>query len=139
MVFDGARNKPAGIMAIIGGILLTISGSIGMVAILKFLKDVLDNMGMGSSELSLAFKIMILLAAFGGLTVILGGLLIFKNFFRSGRFLIMLGAGMGLIGLIIQVIVHWRNGTLGEFEAWMTSSVQGIGILLSIAAAKIAK
>ncbi len=139
MVLKGARNKPACIIAIIGGLLLVITGWTGMVGTLKFLKDVLASIGISGSEAELVFKILIILAALGGITVILGGLLIYKNFFRSGRFLIMLGAGIGLIGLIIQASLAYMNGTFGEFSAWASTSIQGLGVLLSIIATVISK
>ena len=79
---------------------------------------------------------MIFVAALGGIAVILGGILISKEKIRLGKFSISLGAGMGLLGLIISIIVAISENSLlisGFF------SVGGVGLILSIYARRAAK
>ncbi len=58
-----------------------------------------------NSAIQMVFAILIFIASFCGLVVILGGILIWKNKVGLGKFLIALGAGIGLIGLIVSIIV----------------------------------
>jgi hypothetical protein len=80
--------------------------------------------------------ILIFIASLGGLSVIAGGLLIGKNKVGTGKFLIALGAGLGLIGLLISIYIGYTEGslTIGSFF-----SVGVIGLILSIVARLIAK
>lgn len=134
----GAINRAAGTVGIIGGLFLAISGSVGMVSTLQFIKSVLENLNILSPEIRMVFNVLILLAALGGITVIIGGYLIYKDFHRIGKILVIIGCGVGLFGLIIQAFLAWLNGSLTEFKTYMTSTLQGIGILLSILCVKIA-
>ncbi|PNX46452.1 MAG: hypothetical protein BV457_07670, partial [Thermoplasmata archaeon M9B1D] len=54
----------------------------------------------------------------------------------TGKFLIALGAGLGIIGLIISIYVGYKEGslTIGSFF-----SIGAIGLILSIIARIMAK
>ena len=79
---------------------------------------------------------LIFIASLGGITVITGGLLIGKKKVGTGKFLIALGAGLGIIGLIISIYVGYTEGslTIGSFF-----SIGAIGLILSITARIMAK
>jgi len=81
------------------------------------------------------FAILIFIASLGGISVIIGGLLIGKDKVGTGKFFIMLGAGLGLIGLIFSIIVAYleESLTIGSFL-----SIGAIGLILSIIARMIA-
>jgi hypothetical protein len=135
-----SRNKWAGILAIIGGILLFISGTAGMVDLLESLRDiVIEYMGDASSTIENIFWVLIIIAMLGGISVIIGGYLIYKDHPIAGKILIMLGAGMGLIGLIINIIIAIYHGETGNFLNWLITTFAGIGIILAIIAQRIAK
>jgi hypothetical protein len=129
------KNRDVMIISFIAGLCLLLSGTSGFATwntIQQFVTTYLIN----NLFLQIIFSIIIFIASLGGIAVILGGLLIGKNNVITGKFLIMLGAGMGLIGLIIacMIAIIQSNQILGGFF-----SIGTFGILLSIIARKKAK
>ena len=122
-------------IAIIAGILLLISGVSGLVT-WETIKDFVTTNIIDNTFVQIIFTILIFIASLGGMSVIAGGLLIGKNKIGTGKLLISLGAGLGLIGLIFSIIVIYTEGnlTLGSFF-----SIGAIGLILSIVARAIAK
>ena len=130
-----SRNKKAMIIAIIAGILLLIAGING-IATWETIKDfVLDNIG-ENEVIEIIFVILILIASLGGLAVIIGGLLFGKDKVRTGKLLIALGAGLGIIGLIVSIVIaiYEESPIIGSFF-----SIGAIGLIMSIIARMIAK
>ncbi|MEA1904989.1 MAG: hypothetical protein U9M97_03815 [Candidatus Hadarchaeota archaeon] len=129
------RNKTAMIIAIVAGILLLVAGMNG-VAAWEAIKTFVTTHIIDNIAVQIVFAILIFIASLGGISVIIGGLLIGKNRVMTGKFIIFLGAGMGLIGLIVSTIVAVMGNPLaiGEFM-----SVGGIGLILSIVARVVAK
>ena len=130
-----SKNSSAMIIAFLAGILLLISGISGL-ATWETIKNFVTQNIIDNTIVQFIFAILIFIASLGGLSVIAGGILIGKNKIRTGKFLIMLGAGMGLIGLIFTVAVAYVEGslTLGSFF-----SIGTIGLVLSIIARLIVK
>jgi hypothetical protein len=130
-----SKQNQAMFIAIIAGILLLISGISGAVT-WETIKDFLTSQFPGNQVLEIVFVIIIFIASLGGITVIIGGLLIGKNNVKTGKFLITLGAGMGLIGLLISIIIAFTQNsfTIGSFFSLGT-----IGLILSIIARMLAK
>jgi len=124
------KNSKAMFIAIIAGILLLISGISGL-ATWEAIKNFVTNNIVDNYIVQIVFVVLIFIASLGGLSVIIGGLLIGKDKIVSGKLFISLGAGLGLIGLIISVIVAImeNNFTIGSFF-----SVGAIGLILSIVA-----
>jgi len=122
-------------IALIAGILLIIGGISGL-ATWETIKDFVTTHIADNSIIQIVFAILIFIASLGGLSVIAGGLLIGKNKIGLGKFIIALGAGLGLIGLIFSLIVTYIEGnfTIGSFF-----SIGVIGLILSIVARKLAK
>ncbi len=122
-------------VAIVAGTLLLIAGVSGA-ATWQAIKEFVASQFPGNEILEIIFVILIFIASLGGIAVIIGGLLIGKKKIGTGRTFILLGAGMGIIGLIFSSIVAYSEGnlTLGSFL-----SIGTIGIVLSIAARMIAK
>lgn len=127
-------NQAMGI-AIIAGALLLIAGISGATT-WEAVKGFVASQFPGNEILEFVFVILIFIASLGGIAVIIGGLLIGKKKIGTGRLLILLGAGIGIIGLIFSTIVAYNEGnlTIGSFL-----SIGTIGIILSIAARIIAK
>ena len=125
-----SKNKQAMIIAIIAGILLLISGVSG-VATWETIKDFVTENIVDNAVVQIVFAVLIFIASLGGISVIAGGLLIGKNSISGGKFLITLGAGLGLIGLIFSIIVGYMEDslTIGSFF-----SIGAIGLILSIIA-----
>jgi hypothetical protein len=130
-----SRNSSAMIIAIVAGILLLIAGVSGL-ATWETIKDFVTTHIIDNSIVQIVFAILIFIASLGGITVIAGGLLIGKNKIGTGKFLITLGAGLGLIGLIFSVAVTYVEGDpiLSSFF-----SIGAIGLILSIVARVIVK
>jgi len=129
------KNKKAMYVAIIAGILLSIAGVSGF-ATWEIIKDFVTSNIIDNSIVQIVFAVLIFIASLGGISVIAGGLLIGKNKIGLGKFLITLGAGIGLIGLIFSILVAYFEGnlTLGSFF-----SIGAIGLILSIIARHMAK
>ncbi|NIN53340.1 MAG: hypothetical protein GTN80_09240 [Nitrososphaeria archaeon] len=137
------RSKAAAVLAIISGILLIISGSVGSVGIIgiaiqyliKYLSGPLANL------LSVVLQLFKFIAYLGGISVIGGGILIYKGRKGLGKFVIRLGAGMGTIGFIIVVgsaLLHGWAYTM-SFIILMSQSTGWTGIILAIVATQLAR
>lgn len=130
-----SKKSQAMIIAIIAGVLLFISGISGATT-WETIKDFVTSQFQGNEILEIVFVILIFIASLGGIAVIFGGLLIGKDKIKTGKFLIMLGAGMALIGLLISMIIAFAQNS---FTIGSLFSLGTIGIILSIVARSIAK
>ena len=130
-----SKNKAAMGVAIVAGLLLLIEGISGFATwstIQEFVEDnVTDN-----EIVMYIFVILIFIASLGGISVIIGGLLIGKNKVKTGKFIIALGAGLGLIGLIVSIIIGL---TEGSFTLNSLITLGAIGLILSIVARMMAE
>ena len=125
------------IIAIIAGIFLLITGVSGLATWQTIKEFVTLQLNLADNLIvQIIFSILIFIASLGGLSVILGGLLIGKAKIGLGKFLITLGAGLGIIGLIFSLIVAYMQNslTIGTFLSLGT-----IGLILSIVARMIVK
>ena len=129
------NNKTAMIVAIIAGIFLLIAGVSGLATWETIKTFVIENLT-DSFIVQVIFSILLFIASLGGLSVIIGGILIGKDKVRTGKFMITLGAGIGLIGLIISIIIAYMENSIviGSFF-----SVGFIGLILSIVARLMVK
>jgi hypothetical protein len=129
------NNKTAMIVAIIAGIFLLIAGVSGLATWETIKTFVVENLT-DSFIVQVIFSILLFIASLGGLSVIIGGILIGKDKVRTGKFMITLGAGIGLIGLIISIIIAYMENSIviGSFF-----SVGFIGLILSIVARLMVK
>jgi len=130
-----SRNNQAMAIAIVAGILLLIAGVSGF-ATWETIKDFVVENIVDNIIVQIVFAILIFIASLGGIAVIIGGLLIGKNKVGTGKFIIALGAGLGLIGLIFSLILAY-----GEESLTVSSftSIGTIGLILSIVARIVAK
>ncbi len=124
------NNEQAMIFAIIGGILMLIAGVTGAAA--------WDSIGSAVAEISdseslqMVFAVLVLLGSLGGLLVIFGSLLFKKkDKIKLGKLLITIGAGFGLFGLIILVVLSVMDG---DYLFLTGVGVGFIGLVLSIMA-----
>jgi len=100
--------RRAGVIAVVAGLILIESG-ISSGSILLTSLGYLDNhvgssIGIaGQSLLQLAIAIVSLLVGLGGLSAIAGGVLLLRGHGSLGRFLIGLGGGTAIFGLLISI------------------------------------
>jgi len=123
-----SRNSKAMIVAVFAGILLLISGVSGL-ATWETIKNFVTANIIDNYIVQIIFVVLIFIASLGGIAVIIGGLLIGKDKIGTGKLFISLGAGLGLIGLLVSIIIAFmeNNFTIGSFF-----SVGAIGLILSI-------
>jgi len=130
-----SRNKAAMGLAAVAGLLLLIEGISGF-AIWTTIKEFVAENVTDNEIIMYIFVILIFIASLGGISVIIGGLLIGKNKVKTGKFIIALGAGLGLIGLIVSIIV---GITKGSFTLNSLITLGAIGLILSIVARMMAE
>lgn len=130
-----SRNRQAMGIAIIAGILLLVAGVSGL-ATWETIKAFVTTHIVDHSVVQIIFSILIFIASLGGIAVIIGGVLIGKNKVGTGKFIIALGAGLGIIGLLVSIVIAYVEGnfTIGSFF-----SIGAIGLILSIVARVLAK
>jgi len=85
--------------------------------------------------LSIILLIFTIIAIGGGISVIIGALIVSGDKYRLGKFIIGLGAGLGLIGLIIMLITSILAGTTLAIVIGVINGSYGFfGVLLTILA-----
>jgi len=126
-------------LCIIGGGLMLLSSLVGSLGFIGTLLTFIGGlMGAETAEfINLLLIVLGFIAGGGGLTVIIGALIAGFGPDRLGRFIIGLGIGIGLIGLIILIITNLMGGLpLNDLFAILLSTFNGIygfiGVVLSI-------
>jgi drug/metabolite transporter (DMT)-like permease len=112
------ENQMAAIIGVVGGVMMILVGASGAAAWAQVVDFLQRKLGTDAVVQALAY-ILILIASMGGLAVMLGSTLFLTRHVRAGRLLIALGAGFGLIGLIVFIFVRLEHE---EF------SIAGIGL-----------
>ncbi len=105
--------------------------------ILKYIQPAVDAYPL----IGTIFRVLIFIAALGGISVIIGGLLTFYVP-RTGKILVMLGAGLGLFTFLIPMYLAWYQGIpINELLKGYVSPTWGyvLGIMLTITGRLIAK
>lgn len=135
------ENKKWILLCIIGGILMIISSVVGSIAFFETMFSAIEaDVGEDVAKIvSLVIQILGYVAMGGGISVIIGALIFAMDHYRLGKFLISLGAGMGLISLIIFFISGIFEGSIvEEVEGIVSGIAHGsygfLGILLTIIA-----
>ena len=100
--------RSAGVLAIIAGLIIIVSGVTSGSILLTALGYVDNYIGSsvgsaGQFVLQLAIGALTYLVGFGGLLAIAGGVLLLLKHGSLGRFLIGLGGGMAIIGLLFSM------------------------------------
>ncbi len=123
-------NRRAGMIALVGGILMLIAGVTGASTWARLGDIAIDITGVKS--LAIVFQILVMIGSLGGIVVILGGLVLQKAV-ASGKIMITIGAGFGIIGLIVFLVVT----LISDNPAANFISAVGlgfVGLILSIVA-----
>ncbi len=141
------NNEQAGLIAMIGGILMLLAGISGA-ATWAALGTLTEEI-IGNDSFNLVFQILALLGSLGGLIVILGGLFINGQYVKKmkmpkdkrlklGKLFITIGAGMGVVGLLIfLVLVMFSDDPAGNILGAV--GLGFIGLVLTIISRKKAK
>jgi hypothetical protein len=134
MIDMASRNTAAMVLAIIAGALLILSGVDG-IGMWELIKGFVTSYLIDHIAVQLIFAAVIFIASLGGVSVIIGGLLIGKERLTTGKLLVMLGTGMGIIGLAAAIVVDYESGNFA-IENYLSLGM--IGVILSIIARSIA-
>ncbi len=130
------RNTLAMYMAIAAGVMLLgvgITGTAAWETIRNFVIALFGN----HWALVLLFQVFLYIASLGGIAVIIGGVLIGAGRTSIGKLFILLGAGIGLLGLLLAIALPgFQQGSVALALGTGTGTV---AIILSIAARMIAK
>ena len=118
--------------------MLVIGGATGW-GIFAVLEELAEKWVTGDAQepVLMVLKVLIFLAALGGILVIIGGYFMLRGNERIGKILALIGTGFGIFTLLIGVIsAAVTNNWDGFVMSLMTFT--GIGTLLSIVAQKMA-
>lgn len=106
------QNKGSITVCILGGILMFIASIVGTALAYRIIVDeATKRFPEYSTQLELFLTICIFIAMGGGISVIIGSLIAFKVV-PIGKWIIGLGAGMGLIGFLSWLITGIYTGSI---------------------------
>lgn len=122
-------------LAVASGMLLFISGTNGYNT-WKSIQELVSSYFPNNVPLNIIFIIFLYVSSLGGISVIIGGSLIYRKKIFSGRLLVMLGSGAGIIYMAVKIFLILFTE---EVAFDLFSSLASIGIVLAIAAQITAK
>jgi hypothetical protein len=135
---DILKNGLSVALALIGGILLFQASWVGSVGFIADIATyVAANFPAAAEAITLVLTILLYIASLGGIAVIIGGILIAIERVGTGKFVIGLGAGVGLFGLIIMLVEAFLAGgtaALTDILLLISQSMAWIGVIMSIVA-----
>jgi len=129
------------IVAFVAGVLLLASGIRGPTGTYQLIIDQLPQFIQSQQILQIANTlalILITVSLAGGLAVIAGGILVLMNRVGTGKWVIGLGAGVGIPWLIMLVVTLITTQQIAAVVAEY-STIGWAGIILAFAARTIAK
>jgi len=138
------RNKVAAALAFVSGILFILSGYSVNLGIYRAIESGLQQYT--SPEIwefaVIPVNILGLIAQLGGIAVLAGAILFFRNHISSGKLLVMIGTGQGIIMLVAGLVIELLQGGIllaNNYVLWLVTSATGLGIIFSIAARRVAR
>jgi hypothetical protein len=138
----GFRAYLAGSLAVIGGTLMLLSGYTSkgfLYTALGYAEPRVSDFlgGFAANAAILAITILELLIALGGLTVLVGGVIILSRHSSLGRALIYLGGGAGLFGLVISF--GYSAYKLGGLDPVLSYLPYWVGLTMAVVGRRLAK
>jgi hypothetical protein len=141
------RTKVAAVLALIAASLFIASGYQANIGIYSAIESGLKQYTarqVGQVAV-IPINVLALIAQLGGFAVLAGALLFLKNHITTGKFLVMIGTGQGIITVVITLVLDLINDGVGgidyatNYVLWLMTSATGLGIVFSIIATSIAK
>ena len=138
----GSKVYVAGLFAIVGGLLMLGSGYTSrgfLYTALGYAEPHISDFlnGMAASSVVVAITLLELITALGGLTVLVGGLVIASGHTSVGRTFIYLGGGAGFIGLLISF--GYSVYKLGGIDPVLSYLPYWVGLTLAVTGRRLAK
>lgn len=127
--------RKAAKLAAVAGILLIVanvtSGSLLLELTDRIARDALPREV--SAPVHQAIALLLFVAGLGGLAVLAGALMYREGWRKAGNFVVDLGAGTGLLGLLLLAAMSLLSGEARSLVGWLLGPA-GLGVLLSILA-----
>ena len=138
----GSKVYVAGLFAIVGGLLMLGSGYTSrgfLYTALGYAEPHISDFlnGTAASAVVIAITLLELIISLGGLTVLVGGLVIASGHTSVGRTLIYLGGGAGFIGLLISF--GYSVYKLGSIDPVLSYLPYWVGLTLAVTGRRLAK
>ncbi len=136
------RLLAAGVLAAVGGALMLASGYTSrgfLYTALGYAEPRLSDF-LGGAELSaaiIAVTALELIIALGGLTVLIGGLVVLTHHTTTGRILIYLGGGAGFLGLLVSF--GYSAYKLGGLDPVLAYVPYWVGLAMAVSGRWLAK
>jgi hypothetical protein len=126
---SGVRNVLSFVLSVPAGILLLLKGITGPTEAYSWLLNYLSSSGVITDGLVLAFvttvlSVLIFISSLGGIAVIAGGVLVWKNHVSTGRLLISLAAGVGFLWVLFLLFTLMSRGDL--FSQYSVMGLTGL-------------
>jgi hypothetical protein len=122
------RNDQAGLLGALAGILLAITGWTGYRSVDHLFDLFAEIFGIGRNPiLRIVAAVFIGIASLGGLSVLFGAFLIWRDRVRFGRMFILLGSGAGFFTLLVFLLVNFRREEF-SFIASVLPTVLGVAV-----------
>lgn len=141
---SNTRNRLAGAIAFISGLLFWLSGYKANLAIYHLVENEVRIHAAGELLVLILFPVGILaiLSQLGGITVIMGAGLFVANRVNIGKFLVIIGTGQGLFTIALRICSEiWSGNSLlaNNYITWLVTSATGLGILFAIISQSVSK
>lgn len=138
----GLKLYAAGALAVVGGLVMLGSGYTSrgfLYTALGYGVNYFPNFLSGAplSAAELAVTLLELIIGLGGLTVLVGGLLVLAHHTTTGRTLIYLGGGAGFLGLLVGF--GYSAYKLGGLDPVLSYLPYWVGLALAITGRRLAK
>jgi len=132
------RLWAGGLLAMIGGFLMIWSGYVSRGLLYQAIGAEIPAYLTGSlaSTALLTISVLEWINALGGVTVIVGGLVLVSGHARTGRIVILLGGGAGLLGLLASFGYSAYNLGLGQTFAY---APYWVGLIFAVVGRRVAK
>ena len=138
----GLKRYLAGGLAAVGGLMMVASGYSSRVFLytaLGYAVPQISNVLSGAAENVVVFAITVveLITALGGVSVLVGGLIVIAGHTTTGRTLVYLGGGAGFLGLLISF--GYSIYRLGGLDPVLSYLPYWAGLALAIGGRRLAK
>ena len=139
-----SRNRLAAVITSISGLVFLISGYKADITFYYLIeKEILINIPSDfGSPIIFSIGILVIISQLGGITVLVGAGLFAANRVNLGKIFVGIGTGQGLFTIAFRIIYDIWSGRIdlaNNYVLWLTSSVTGLAILLSVIAMSISK
>jgi len=139
------KNQTPFALCLIGGLFLlgaNYTGGIDTIKLVYIFLNAIPALAPIYLLINILLLILFIIAWLGGIAVILGGYLLTTSHVRTGKFIIAIASGFGLISLILTVVwvvLSFGWGGLLVLTWFVLNGVSALGLILTIIARSTAR